>query len=262
LVSVFRAVRRVLKPDGTLWLVLGDTYAGGGRSGSGGNRGVKQESNRGSTGLRPLHLPGIAKKQLLGIPWRVAFGLQDDGWILRSAIVWAKPNPMCEPVKDRPTSAYENVFVLSQGTRDELDYEHLFLLSQKPKYLYDADAIREPPTGRLDRITFGQTPDRRDNSRSYPLIGANCRNVWVIPPQPNKNGHFAVMPVELASRCIKAGSRVGDTVLDPFGGVGSVGIACQNLERSSILIELNPQYVALGEERLRQNRSDRRQRAG
>lgn len=265
LVSVFREVRRILKPDGTVWLVLGDTYAGGGRSGGDGSRGVKQESNRGSTGLRALHLPGIAKKQLLGVPWQVAFALQHDGWILRSAIVWAKPNPMCESVKDRPASAYENVFVLSPETHDESDYEHVFLLSQKPKYLYDADAIREPPTGRIDTITFGQTPDRRDITRSYPKsgdIGVNCRNVWFIPPQPYKNGHFAVMPVELASRCIKAGSRVGDTVLDPFGGVGSVGIACQNLGRSSILIELNPRYVALGEDRLRQNCPDWLQSAG
>jgi site-specific DNA-methyltransferase (cytosine-N4-specific) len=206
LVQVCRSIREVLRPDGTLWLVLGDTRSGGGRGGYG----SKQSTNRGSQGLGRLDIQGMARKQLIGIPWRVALALQADGWWLRSAIAWVKSNAMCESIDDRPTDTYEFVFLLSPN----LDY------------YFDAGAIAEN--------------------------GANARNVWTFPVETYK-GHHAVMPVKLAERCILAGSRRGDTVLDMFGGVASTGIAAQNLGRRAQLIEANTDYVALGEARLYEN---------
>lgn len=217
LVDVFREVRRVLRDDGTLWLNLGDSYGAG--------------------------------KQLQGIPWRVAFALQADGWTLRSAIVWAKPNPMPESVTDRPTSAYEMVFLMSKAER----------------YFYDAAAICEDwaderggasgaralryseGSGRAD--TLGGN-GKRGLGIQPATDGRNARNVWTIASQPFSGAHFATMPADLAERCIKAGSRPGDTVLDPFGGAGTTGLVADRLNRDAILCELNPAYADLARDRL------------
>jgi DNA modification methylase len=267
LVEVFRGVRRLLREDGTLWLNLGDSYAmnlkaNANRSGADTRGGLakaaeradgvpRSQANRtdnsgaafGNMVARTVPT-GLKSKDLLGIPWRVAFALQADGWWLRSAIVWHKPNPMPESVKDRPTSAYEMVF----------------LLAKQPGYFYDADAIRE-------EITSDRAPSRKAKKNgaghlalrpvtegaAYDGTGShrNARNVWTITPKPYKGAHFATMPIDLAARCILAGSRIGDTVLDPFGGSGTTGLAADIHQRHSVLIELNTaQYTDLARDRI------------
>jgi site-specific DNA-methyltransferase (adenine-specific) len=250
LVRVFREVRRVLRDDGTLWLNLGDSYAS-----QGGAHGGRNDNQRG-VGAKRLHAEGVGdqaarrpahgykQKDLLGIPWMVAFALRADGWYLRSAIVWHKPNPMPESVRDRPTSAYENVF----------------LLSKREKYFYDADAIAEPlacpDAADGSRIFGGKQGPRnaahgeRTNGRAYTKTPEAGRNVWTIATQPFTGAHFATMPPELAERCIKASSKPGDTILDPFGGAGTTGLVADRLARNAILCELNPEYVKIARERI------------
>jgi len=209
LTKVFKEIRRVLKDDGTLWLNLGDIYDG---------------------------------KNLAGIPWRVAFALQDDGWILRSDIVWAKPNPMPESISDRPTKAHE----------------YLFLFVKSHKYYYDADAIKEPLKHKDVRIKTGFGGNKRSGGNTYSgnaydatkLSGRNKRSVWTITTQPFPGAHFAVMPESLVEPCILAGSSPKDLVLDPFCGAATVPLVATKLGRHSIGIELNPDYVQLGLERI------------
>jgi DNA modification methylase len=208
MVEVFREVRRVLAEDGTLWLNLGDSYAATGKSG-GGDQGKRWEEcgadTSGPRGGKWSPAPdGYKPKDLLGIPWRVAFALQADGWYLRSDIIWHKPNPMPESVRDRPTKAHE----------------YLFLLSKQPRYYYDAEAVREPvnPAHRAhheryrNRPVVGKGDIRGDGNGGkqggigYPASGRNARTVWTITPRPFKGAHFATFPAELAERCIKAGS--------------------------------------------------------
>ncbi len=213
LVEVFREVRRVLADDGTLWLNLGDTYG-----------------------------PG---KQLQGIPWRVAFALQSDGWWLRQDIIWAKPNPMPESVTDRCTKAHEYVFLLSKSAR----------------YFYDIEPIREPVSEHWKHGGLPPVPLRGEHvltagsrvkaKRVYDEPkGANRRSVWSIPTKPYAGAHFAVMPEALAEPCILAGSRAGDLVLDPFTGSGTVGVVALRHDRDFIGTELNPEYAALAEARI------------
>jgi DNA modification methylase len=245
LVDVFREVLRVLRDDGTLWLNLGDSYAA-----QGGAHGGRNDNQRG-VGAKRLHEEGAGDqaarrpaygykpKDLLGIPWMVAFALRADGWYLRSAIVWHKPNPMPESVRDRPTSAYE----------------HVFLLSKRASYYYDAAAIAEQSEGRElfgNSRSKGHCEQRQDNDRRdmTPTETRNARNVWTIATQPYSGAHFATMPPDLAERCIKAGSKPGDTVLDPFGGAGTTGLVADRLGRSSTIIELNPEYARLARERI------------
>ena len=218
LVDVFREVRRVLRDDGTCWVNLGDSYSGSGR---GDNPNGKQSTNAGTRFKPPTsgQTFGIGAKQLFGIPWRVAFALQADGWILRQDIIWHKPNPMPESVKDRCTKAHE----------------YLFLLAKKPRYWFDANAIREP---------------QKESSLKRLLPGANRRSVWSICPRPYKGAHFAVFPPALVEPCIKAGCPAGGTVLDPFGGSGTTGQVAKSLGRNAILIELNPAYHDLIRSRL------------
>jgi DNA modification methylase len=243
LVEVFRQVRRVLKPDGTLWLNLGDSYAMTTR-GAGGPG--KQLTNAGSIlPDRNAIIPaGIKAKDLLGIPWRVAFALQADGWWLRSAIVWHKPNPMPESVTDRPTSSYEMVFLLAKSER----------------YYYDAEAISEPVAestiGRLNQDLDAQAGSDRAHggAKVMKAVGGsgsrNARNVWTVATQPFSEAHFAVMPPELARRCILAGSREGDTVLDCFNGAATTGVAALETFRNYVGIELNPEYIEISRRRL------------
>jgi len=243
LVEVFREVRRVLRDDGTLWLNLGDSYASGGRKSRDPGHSKMHPAFDGdefADGLRPVDPPGIKPKDLLGIPWMVAFALRADGWYLRSAIVWHKPNPMPESVRDRPTSAYE----------------HVFLLSKRASYYYDAAAIGEPAErgdagSRFDQGKTAQHQLERQASGTRVDDGRrNARSVWSIATQPYSGAHFATMPPALAERCIKAGSKPGDMVLDPFGGAGTTGLVADRLGRSATLIELNPEYARLARERI------------
>lgn len=245
LVAVFREVRRVLADDGTLWLNLGDSYAAGG----GAQVIQTKNASHGLAGMR-MPTPWIAPKNLLGIPWRVALALQADGWYLRSDIIWHKPNPMPESVKDRPTKAHE----------------YLFLLAKSGRYYYDAEAIAEEAVhgGRLVKATNAATAKNGQKGRygatafgftqHDTVVGAtrNARTVWTIPTRPFKGAHFAVFPEALAERCILAGSAPGDTILDPFGGSGTVGVVATKRGRSAILCELNPEYAAMAEGRVAQ----------
>jgi DNA modification methylase len=199
MVDVFREVRRVLRADGTLWLNLGDSYAHSLRQSGSGHAGAKQNSNNGSIrqGFQPLPA-GLKEKDLVGIPWRVAFALQADGWYLRSDIVWSKPNPMPESVTDRPTKAHE----------------YVFLLTRSPRYFFDQEAVREPhsPDGRLKTVHDHGTPNSHPNydnvgngNERWPNGGRNIRSVWEIATQPYAEAHFATFPEALVERCILAG---------------------------------------------------------
>ena len=250
LVDVFREVRRVLRDDGTLWVNLGDSYAGyhGNKNAlmpTSATNGWTNGTNENSRGDKRPQDIGLKQKDLLGIPWRVAFALQADGWYLRQDIIWHKPNPMPESVTDRCTKAHEYVFLLSKG----------------PRYYFDAEAIKEPAVtfGRqapavssgpkhaaVDRSLIG--PPR--NGDSYDRETRNRRSVWTVATKPFKGAHFATFPPDLIEPCILAGCPVGGTVLDPFGGSGTTaGVAMRN-GRNAILCELNPEYAALMPERI------------
>ena len=260
--DVFREVRRVLRDDGTLWLNLGDSYAsrggiaqphrdgGSGGIGKKGTRGMQSYSAAGGGFIKPSAINnGLKPKDLIGIPWRVALALQADGWYLRSDIIWAKPSPMPESVTDRPTRAHE----------------YIFLLSKSSKYYYDADSIREPlseqrakQAGKL--VDPGNDAKKREKQiehdkkrgsgghfdghkwRMNPL-GRNKRSVWIVSTKPFPEAHFATFPPELVRPCILAGSPVGGTVLDPFGGSGTVSMVAMQEGRDSIYIDLNREYL-------------------
>jgi DNA modification methylase len=196
-----------------------------------------------------MPIPGLKPKDLVGIPWRVAFALQSDGWYLRSDIVWAKPNPMPESVTDRPTKAHE----------------YLFLLTKRERYFYDAEAIKEPSTGQngaaanfaratKDHVIPGQgyAQHRLDRNGTMDNGARNKRSVWTIASSPYPEAHFATFPRDLVTPCILAGSRPGDTVLDPFMGSGTVAMVAQDLGRQWRGCELNPDYAVLAARRTRQ----------
>lgn len=241
MVAVFREVKRVLRKDGTCWVNLGDSYAvNGGARTYGSTDGA---TGRGNAPGGPRRAPETLKpKDLVGIPWRVAFALQADGWYLRSDIIWAKPNPMPESVTDRPTKAHE----------------YLFLLSKSPRYFYDADAVREANvgtfndfpsharigggTGRPRYDTNGQAAGPSGHVGTDPA-GRNLRSVWTIATQPYPGAHFATFPEKLVEPCIKAGCPPDGVVLDPFAGSGTVGRVAQRLSRRAVLIDLNADYL-------------------
>ena len=247
MVAVFVEVRRVLADDGTLWLNLGDSYASdtkgsGGPDSSSTLVGTKAERNgqRMKT-IKTKH--GLKTKDLVGIPWRVAFALQTDGWWLRQDIIWAKPNPMPESVTDRCTKAHE----------------YVFLLTKSAQYFYDAGAVAEPVSREFWHETVGSPymtakDGRIDGGKrqgSGPMDGTrNKRTVWTIASKPYSGAHFAVMPMDLVKPCVLAGSRSGDTVLDPFAGSGTVGVVALRHNRNFIGIELNRNYAALAESRI------------
>ena len=244
LVAVFAEVRRVLADDGVLWLNLGDSYnsnqARAGRAVGDGHRGSDAPTLN-TAHQRRVHVPSMKPKDLVGITWRVAFALQADGWYLRSDTIWHKPNPMPESVRDRPTKAHEYVFLMSKSAR----------------YFYDQDAIREqsdqPGRVRRDRIGGASHVERQQHSEGGLFTGSttrNARSVWTIPTQPYPGAHFAVMPPALADRCIRAGSRVGDVVLDPFAGAGTTGMVARRLQRQFVGIELNPTFAEMARHRI------------
>jgi DNA modification methylase len=260
MVAVFRAVRRVLRDDGVLFLNLGDSYAASrqqigrndedadniARRSAAFGTGVEKASSGGNARTWGMKLNGAKPKDLLMIPARVALALQADGWWLRSDIIWHKPNPMPESVTDRPTSAHE----------------HVFLLAKSARYFWDADAVAEPVTlssvSRLSQDIEHQEGSWRANggaktNGSMRAVGGstrNCRSVWTIATQPFSEAHFAVFPAELAERCIRAGSRPGDTILDPFAGAFTAPMAADRLQRNAIGIELNTDYCDMARRRL------------
>ena len=240
MVEVFKEIKRVLKKDGTVWLNLGDSYSAS--SGTGGTKSFQPKQPMFTyTRKAPKN---IKPKDLVGIPWRVAFALQDDGWYLRQDIIWHKPNPMPESVTDRCTKAHE----------------YIFLLSKSARYYYDNDAIREPAKdwGKRNRDYFRNgTQDKyllhrglRDSD--FKDKGANKRSVWTINVKPYKEAHFAVFPQKLPELCIKAGSKEDDIILDPFFGSGTTGYMAQKLSRRWIGIELNEEYIKIAKKRLAQ----------
>jgi DNA modification methylase len=250
---VFDEVWRVLKDDGTIWVNLGDSYAGSGAGGGGNRKGNEHGQHDAFVEIgRPATPNGLKAKDLVGIPWRFAFAMQARGWYLRQDIIWAKPNPMPESVTDRCTKSHEYIFLLTKNSR----------------YYYDNEAVREP----IKETTNGKTGVRRSGdsktrSREHwgvphdpqnviveydEIKGANKRSVWNVNTKPYKDAHFATYPPELITPCILAGSREGDTVLDPFSGSGTTGeVALQN-GRNYIGLELNPDYAKLSEKRLTQ----------
>ena len=244
MVAVFREVRRVLKKDGVLWLNLGDSYIGGGRAGKDGKSYPSGlDGNRINSGC--VHAPptgkveGLKTKDLVGIPWRVAFALQADGWYLRSDIIWSKPNPMPESVTDRPTKAHE----------------YIFLLTKSAKYYYDAGAIQEDSADigktkiRFGGSKYGDSDDPKHATKSgneYTDNGKkNRRSVWLIATQPYKEAHFATFPEVLPRLCISAGSRLGDVVLDPFGGSGTTGKVALELGRKIVHVDIGYHDLAI-----------------
>ncbi len=248
MVEVFREVRRMLRKDGTLWLNLGDSYAGSGKGAwdnkDGGRKEVYIPDADSPQALLPKVPPGLKPKDLCGIPWMVAFALRADGWWLRSDIIWAKPNPMPESVTDRPTKSHE----------------YLFLLTKSASYFYDAEAIKEQAEYRDDARPFGDAGGNRhgDEGSTYKpgreafrafTMTRNKRSVWTVATAPYPEAHFATYPPDLIKPCILAGTRVGDTVLDPFAGSGTTGMVALELGRKAVLIELNPKYCDLIRER-------------
>ena len=270
MVAVFREVRRVLRADGTLWLNLGDSYAGGGgfapdapcnvarremiaegdcKQGTF-NLSQRQHARNKSGGIKPQGV--IKPKDLVGIPWRVAFALQADGWYLRQDIIWHKPNPMPESVTDRCTKAHEYIFLLSKG----------------PRYYFDAKAISEPcinqnmPGANMTdtRETYGLGNGGNSGLRDFKAryktgdwpTTRNRRSVWTVTTKPYSGAHFATYPPDLIEPCILAGCPKGGTVLDPFGGSGTTAQVAMENNRNAILCELNPEYVQLINHRLAQ----------
>jgi len=277
LVCVFREVRRVLTDDGTLWVNMGDAYDSGTRA----TRCPSTKAGKHGYWTNPLinmrTQTGLGAKQLLGMPWRVAFALQADGWLLRSDIIWHKPNTMPESVKDRPTKAHE----------------YIFLLAKQARYYYDADAIKEPSSpdsharyarGRSDHHKWadggpgnqtiaksfehmrkpGVTPKSAEagsgtkaNESFHAAVcdlvaDRNKRTVWTVATAPYSGAHFATFPPALITPCILAGCPMGGTVLDPFGGSGTTGEVAEINGRNAVLIELNPEYVELARKRTAQ----------
>lgn len=273
MVAVFRECRRVLRDDGTCWINIGDSYSGGGRGGNPvTSKHKKQATKAGSISVRDIKRSPFKDKDLIGIPWMLAFALRADGWYLRQDIIWSKPNPMPESVRDRCTKAHE----------------YLFLLSKASRYYFDAKAIAEPITestkarlaqsglsqqagsdrvpgktnGRMKAVPprfggskYGDNPDNPDHrSCGNEYVDSNGsrnkRSVWTIATQPFKEAHFATFPPALVEPCIKAGCPIGGMVLDPFGGAGTTGLVADRLQRNAILIEINPEYSDIARRRI------------
>lgn len=254
MVKVFRCVWDILADDGTLWLNIGDSYAHNVKEHN--TKSEKQSSNRGTktfiTPDRNFEGTGIKTKDLIGIPWMLAFALRADGWYLRQDIIWHKPNPMPESVRDRCTKAHE----------------YIFLLSKSDRYLFDSEAMKEPASNAGKRISLGAKSMSRGQATGANVAASgnglaefydvpetrNRRSVWTVTTKPYKGAHFATFPPDLIEPCILAGSRSGDIVLDPFMGSGTTAQVAVENNRRYLGCELNPEYEKLQAERLKQSR--------
>jgi DNA modification methylase len=255
MVEVFRCVWDVLADDGTLWLNIGDSYAGSGkgRNADGTHQeGGKQGTNKGTVlgSLVKTEAPQCKPKDLIGIPWMLAFALRADGWYLRQDIIWHKPNPMPESVRDRCTKAHE----------------YIFLLSKSDKYYFDSDAMKEPATNAGKRVSLGDKSFSKGQAKGVGVDPSgnglkdfydvpetrNRRSVWTVTTKPYKGAHFATFPPDLIEPCILAGSRPNDIVLDPFMGSGTTAQVANQFGRQYLGCELNPDYEQLQRERLKQ----------
>ena len=240
IVDVFRKVWNLLEDDGTVWLNLGDSYSG---SGKGPSKSLNGEQHHLEAKHSKIVPDGLKPKDLIGVPWRVAFALQDFGWYLRQDIIWHKPNPMPESVRDRCTK----------------NHEYIFLLSKNAKYYFDNEAIKEPvkedwgtrdrSEGKYHNEGTGLQP-HTGLEKSYDM--ANKRSVWTVTTKPFSGAHFAVYPPELIEPCILAGSKPNDIVLDPFMGSGTTAAVAQRLNRQYLGCELNTEYKKLQDDRLNQ----------
>lgn len=281
LVAVFQEVRRVLRSDGVCFLNLGDSYAGSGRG-----IGDTKTENRRNGASRDMHdamveagaigrhwvkpPAGLKQKDLIGIPWRVAFALQEDGWWLRQDIIWSKPNPMPESVTDRCTKAHEYIFLLSKAARYRFDADAIAeglaeasvtRLAQDVAEQRGSDRVPGKTNGPMKAVSRVRgVPPRHAQYESSDQSGLddvgrggrrNRRSVWTVATQPFSEAHFATFPPELVEPCVLAGCPAGGVVLDPFGGAGTVGLVADRLQRDAILIELNPEYAAMAERRIR-----------
>ena len=287
LVEVFRECRRVLRKDGVCWVNMGDSYAGattnnGGYSDKSTLAGFTHSNTKG----RQAHKATVPAKRSLGafkpkdrmmVPARLAIALQDDGWWLRDEIIWHKPNPMPSSVQDRTTPAHEMIYLLTKSAkyyydaaaiRTEANQDSLARYDRQSSYDGEKPyAMKQGPTGakvpassafggpnsgfRVKHCPNNSQPSEKPTDGQYePIVGANCRSVWTFSTQGYPEAHFATYPEELPKRCILAGSREGDVVLDPFGGSGTTGAVAKQLGRKFVLIELNPEYVGLIEKRL------------
>ena len=253
LVEVFREVRRVLRDDGTLWVNMGDSYnAHPGQRKTTDSIGLKQASNEGSNTAPSRHVDGIKPKDLIGIPWMLAFALRADGWYLRQDIIWAKPNPMPESVTDRCTKSHEYIFLLSKSATYYYDNAEIAEPLIRPD-----EANRKTPAkfGGADKHVEAGKQSRLHSGNEY--VGTkdgtrNKRSVWTVSTKPYSGAHFATFPPDLIEPCILAGAPAGGVVLDPFFGSGTTGQVSQNLGRQWIGCELNESYKPLQDERLRQ----------
>lgn len=255
MVEVFRCVWDVLADDGTLWLNIGDSYAGSGkgRNADGTHQeGGKQGTNKGTVlgSLVKTEAPECKPKDLIGIPWMLAFALRADGWYLRQDIIWHKPNPMPESVRDRCTKAHE----------------YIFLLSKSDRYYFDSEAMKEPATNAGKRVSLGDKSFSKGQAKGVGVDPSgnglkdfydvpetrNRRSVWTVTTKPYKGAHFATFPPDLIEPCILAGSRPNDIVLDPFMGSGTTAQVASQFGRQYLGCELNPDYEQLQRERLKQ----------
>ena len=242
IVNVFRKVKRVLRDDGTVWLNLGDTYCGTGHKGE--HKDPKYKEGRTAQKVAVNNkLEGFKSKDLMGIPWMVAFALRQDGWYLRQDIIWHKPNPMPESVRDRCTKAHE----------------YIFLLSKSPKYYFDNEAIKEDAKtepalrnkmGEGYQADYAKGKRFSDGERVWGSKKINKRSVWTVTTKPFKGAHFATFPMDLIEPCVLAGCPEGGTVLDPFGGAGTTGLVADRHGRNAILIELNEDYSEIARNRI------------
>jgi DNA modification methylase len=289
MVQLFHEVKRVLKPEGTLWLNLGDSYVGG--KGQSGSRGGEYQEERNENGeslnkgyqtlggrkeTRPtddrqmMKLSNLKPKDLVGIPWMTAFALRADGWYLRQDIIWHKRNPMPESVTDRCTKSHEYIFLMSKSQRYYFDYEairtpmaesSIARLSQDIENQEGSDRVPGKTNGKMKAvahktaITPGQTPqtkalNRMDGIKDPIYEYANKRDVWTVNTKPYKEAHFAVYPEELIVDCIKAGCPKDGIILDPFMGSGTTAVVARKLDRNFIGFELNPKYIKIADKRL------------
>lgn len=274
MVAVFGEVKRILRDDGTLWLNIGDSYASTAQGTYGSPLhlpGLNKDVANARANYRPK-LSGIKPKDMIGIPWMLAFALRADGWYLRQDIIWAKPNPMPESVTDRPTKAHEYIFLLSKSPRYYYDYESI---RTEPKdsslARWNQDLESQVGSDRVPGKTNGNMkavggPDKqRGHSRRHAgfndrwdnmttaeqvALGANKRSVWNVATKPFSDAHFATFPEELIVDCIKAGCPIDGVVLDPFMGAGTTALVARKLNRNFIGFELNPDYVRIAEKRL------------